>query len=78
MRAVHGILGAVAMVVMFPTGAMLMRILPGRIALWSHGIFQVLALGMLAGAVGLGLNLVENLRAGVGVYLVRICWRYRI
>jgi hypothetical protein len=65
------------MVVIFPTGAMLMRILPGRVALWSHGVMQILALGMLAGAVGLGLKLVEDLRGGVGVYLVRICFGYQ-
>lgn len=60
------------MVVMFPTGAMLMRILPGRLALWIHGVMQILALGVLASAVGLGLELVEDLRGGIGVYLVRI------
>jgi hypothetical protein len=65
------------MVVMFPTGAMLMRVLPGRVALWSHGVMQILALGMLAGTVGLGLKLVEDLRGGIGVYLVRICFGYR-
>jgi hypothetical protein len=69
-RAVHGILAAVAMVVLFPTGAMLVRVLPGRVALWMHALTQITALGVFAGAVGFGLQLVQEVRGKFGLDLV--------
>jgi hypothetical protein len=72
-RAVHGILAAVAMVALFPSGAILMRILPGRAALWMHALVQVAALAVFLGAVGMGLLLVQEVREYIGVDLVRNC-----
>ena len=28
------------MVVLFPVGSILLRVLPGRLAVWVHGVFQ--------------------------------------
>ncbi|KAK4126952.1 hypothetical protein N657DRAFT_630874 [Parathielavia appendiculata] len=66
MRAAHGIMAAVAMVALFPTGAIFMRIFSGRLALWMHALTQVAGLGVFAGAVGLGLQLVSEVRENIG------------
>ncbi|KAK4099462.1 hypothetical protein N658DRAFT_487668 [Parathielavia hyrcaniae] len=70
-RAAHGILAAVAMVALFPTGAVFMRILPGRVALWTHAITQIVGLAVFVGAVGLGLQLVSQVRENIGLDLLR-------
>ncbi|KAL2187149.1 hypothetical protein L209DRAFT_685156, partial [Thermothelomyces heterothallicus CBS 203.75] len=57
----HGILGAAAMVALFPSGAILLRILPSRIGLWVHALMQVLAVCVLVAAVGLGIHLVRDM-----------------
>lgn len=59
-RRVHGIMAAVAMVVLFPIGAILVRVLPAgrpRLAVWVHSGFQTLALCVLVGAAGVGVKL---------------------
>ncbi|KAK4145604.1 uncharacterized protein C8A04DRAFT_26602 [Dichotomopilus funicola] len=61
-RAIHGILGAVAMAVLFPSGSMLMRLFPGKAGLWLHSIMQIIALGILVAAVALGIRLVQQMR----------------
>ena len=68
-RVIHGVLGAIAMVVLFPTGAILVRVFPGRLALWAHAVMQVLALCVFVGAVGLGIHLVQEVR-DLGLNLV--------
>ncbi len=69
MRIIHGVLGAIAMVVLFPGGAILVRVLPGRLALWAHAVVQVMALCVFVGAVGLGIHLVQEVR-DLGLNLV--------
>ncbi|KAK4170910.1 hypothetical protein QBC36DRAFT_341007 [Triangularia setosa] len=59
-RAIHGILAAVSMAILFPSGSILMRIIPGRFAIWAHGISQSVALVVYIAAVGLGLHLVRE------------------
>ncbi|KAL2175073.1 uncharacterized protein P884DRAFT_207376, partial [Thermothelomyces heterothallicus CBS 202.75] len=66
----HGILGAAAMVALFPSGAILLRILPSRIGLWVHALMQVLAVCVLVAAVGLGIHLVQDLQNGTGMNLM--------
>lgn len=61
-RATHGILGAIAMVVLFPGGAILMRVLPGRLAVWMHAVMQIISLAVLIAAVGMGIHLVEEVK----------------
>lgn len=59
------------MVVLFPSGAMLMRLFPGKVGLWLHSIMQVIALGVLIAAVALGIRLVEQMRE-FGIDLVSL------
>lgn len=61
-RRIHGILAALAMVVLFPVGSILMRVVPGRFAIWVHVAFQVLAFGIYVAAAGLGISLVRMVR----------------
>lgn len=62
----HGIVASVVFVVLFPLGSILMRILPGRLALWVHGIFQVLTLMVYIAAVGLGIYLARMVQIPFG------------
>ncbi|KAH8903658.1 hypothetical protein BR93DRAFT_947285 [Coniochaeta sp. PMI_546] len=64
-RTIHGILAAMAFVILFPVGAMAMRLIPGRSALWLHGITQVVAYISFIVAVGLGIWLVQEVRIPV-------------
>ncbi|KAK4222961.1 hypothetical protein QBC38DRAFT_518047 [Podospora fimiseda] len=61
-RYVHGILAALAMVLLFPIGSILLRVLPGKIGLYAHAVFQCLALCIYIAAVGLGIYLVSVVR----------------
>ncbi|KAK3379139.1 hypothetical protein B0T24DRAFT_522608, partial [Lasiosphaeria ovina] len=61
-RTIHGILAALAMVVLFPVGSVAMRLLPGRLALWAHGLFQLAAMCIFIAGVGLGIYLVRMVR----------------
>lgn len=65
-RAIHGILGAVAMVILFPIGSILVRVLPGRFALWGHALAQLVSTCVFIAAVGLGIHLVREVRIPVG------------
>ncbi len=68
-RVVHGILAAMAMVVFFPTGAVLVRFLEGRSALWAHAVVQIFAVSVYVAAVAVGFHLAQEVR-GVGVDFV--------
>ena len=59
-RTIHGILAATSIAVLFPVGGILMRVLPGRLAIWVHAIFQILATCVFIVAAGLGIYLVKN------------------
>jgi len=72
LRAIHGILGAATMVVLFPSGAIFVRIFPAPASVWVHGLLQTLALCVLIAAVALGIRLVQDVRAGTGMDLVRV------
>jgi hypothetical protein len=58
-RRIHGILAALAMVLLFPIGSILMRVIPGRLAVWVHAGFQALAWCVYVAAAGLGIYLVR-------------------
>ncbi|GAB1319253.1 Cytochrome b561 domain-containing protein [Madurella fahalii] len=58
-RRIHGILAALAMVLLFPIGSILLRVLPGRIGFWAHAIFQALAFCVYVAAAALGIYLVR-------------------
>ncbi len=61
-RAIHGILAAVAMVLLFPIGSILIRVIPGRLSLWAHALAQIIAFTVYIAAVGLGIYLVREVR----------------
>lgn len=48
-----------AFVILFPIGSILMRVIPGRFAVWVHAVFQVLAWGVYVAAAALGIYLVR-------------------
>ncbi|KAI1302790.1 hypothetical protein F5Y03DRAFT_195574 [Xylaria venustula] len=58
----HGALAATAFAFVFPLGAILMRVVPGRPALLAHGFAQVLATALYIAGAGLGLYLVSIIR----------------
>jgi hypothetical protein len=61
-RATHGVLAALAMVVLFPWGSILMRVVPGRWAMRVHAAMQVVALSLYLVAVAIGIWLVREVR----------------
>ncbi|KAK7907995.1 hypothetical protein PG985_015298, partial [Apiospora marii] len=61
-RQIHGILAAIAFVGLFPVGAILMRLLPGRLTWIIHGVFQILAYCVYIAAAALGILLVRLVR----------------
>jgi hypothetical protein len=54
-----------AFVVLFPTGAMVIRIVPGRLGLWLHAITQLVAYVSFIAAAGLGIWLVREVQIPV-------------
>ncbi len=67
-RTIHGILAATSIAVLFPVGGILMRVIPGRLAIWVHAIFQIVA------------TIIFIVAAGLGIYPRKEChypgWRY--
>ncbi|KAK7970658.1 hypothetical protein PG988_009731 [Apiospora saccharicola] len=61
-RQIHGILAAIAFVGLFPIGAILMRVVPGRLTWIIHGVFQILAYCVYIAAAALGIVLVRLVR----------------
>ena len=47
-----------------------MRVIPGRLAIWVHAIFQILATCIFIAAAGLGIYLVKNVTLPRGGSLV--------
>ena len=62
LRTIHGILAAVAFVGLFPVGAVLVRVVPGRFTWIIHALTQALAYVMFVGAAVLGLYLVSMVK----------------
>ncbi|KAM7201541.1 hypothetical protein V8F20_004769, partial [Naviculisporaceae sp. PSN 640] len=61
-RAIHGVLAALAMVVLFPSGSIAMRVIPGKYAIWIHAMAQLIAYVVYICAVGLGLYLIREVQ----------------
>lgn len=62
----HGILASLAFVILFPIGSILMRVVPGRLALFAHAGTQVIAVLIYVAAAGLGIHLVSTIRLPFG------------
>ncbi len=50
------------MVVLFPLGSIFMRVIPGRLSIWVHGLMQLIAYTVYIAAVGLGIYLVKEVQ----------------
>ncbi|KAJ4300103.1 hypothetical protein N0V88_002772 [Collariella sp. IMI 366227] len=61
-RRIHGILAALAFLVLFPVGGVIVRIVPARFAALVHGIFQGVALCVWLVAAGLGIMVVNKVK----------------
>lgn len=61
---VHGILASLAFVILFPTGAMIMRVFPSRHVIRIHAAFQVLAYLIYTASFAIGVHLVRTIRIG--------------
>ncbi|KAI1456571.1 hypothetical protein F4805DRAFT_220101 [Annulohypoxylon moriforme] len=58
----HGVIAAIFFAILFPAGAILMRIIPGRHAWWIHGVFQVVAYLLYVAAAALGIRLIQIIK----------------
>ncbi|KAH8195547.1 hypothetical protein TruAng_010284 [Truncatella angustata] len=61
-RLIHGTLAALAFVGIFPVGAILMRVVPGRFVYLVHGITQLVAYVVYICGAALGIYLVRMVR----------------
>lgn len=63
-RTVHGVLAAVAFVVVFPLGAVALRLLPGRLGFWVHAVAQTAGWVLFVVAAALGFVLLREVGNG--------------
>lgn len=63
-RFAHGVLASLAFVVVFPVGAIAIRIIPGRFALFVHAGFQICGYLLYAIGFGMGCWLIREVRFG--------------
>ncbi|KAH8650194.1 hypothetical protein BX600DRAFT_108650 [Xylariales sp. PMI_506] len=61
-RNIHGILAAAAMVGFFPVGAIMVRIVPGRLSWILHAITQIMGYSVYIAAAALGIYLTQMVR----------------
>lgn len=64
-RAVHGFVGAVAFVILFPLGAIFLRIIPGRWSMRIHYFIQIVAWLLYIAGFALGIILLRMLPSGI-------------
>ena len=58
----HGVLSALAFGFFFPLGSILMRVIPGRAALYAHGFTQLFAYATYIAGAGLGIYFISLTR----------------
>lgn len=63
-RIIHGALAAVAFVILFPLGAIALKIIPNRAGFFSHVLVQMAAWIIYIAAAALGFQLVKEFRIG--------------
>jgi hypothetical protein len=63
-RLAHGVIACLAFVIFFPLGAIFMRILPGRLSIIVHALFQLFAYVLYIIAFGLGVWMASTIRFG--------------
>lgn len=65
--AAHGILACLAFVVLFPLGAIFLRVIPGRWSIHAHWMVQMLAWVLHIAAFALGVELMKGLELSWGI-----------
>lgn len=63
-RLAHGVIACLAFVIFFPLGAIFMRILPGRLSIIMHALFQLFAYVLYIIAFALGCWMASTLKFG--------------
>jgi hypothetical protein len=63
-RMAHAVLASLAFVIFFPSGAIAVRILPGRLAVLVHFVLQIFGYLVFIAAAGLGLWVATTVRFG--------------
>jgi hypothetical protein len=61
-RTIHGILACLAFAVLFPIGAIFMRLVPGRFAIWIHAATQVVAYIVFIAGAALGFWMIQQVQ----------------
>lgn len=64
LRLAHGVLAALAFVIFFPAGAISIRLINGKLALWMHVFFQVTAYLVYIAAFVIGVILARQFQFG--------------
>lgn len=64
LRLAHGVLAALAFVIFFPAGAISIRLINGKLALWMHVFFQVTAYLVYLAAFVIGVILARQFEFG--------------
>jgi hypothetical protein len=77
-RFAHGVLACLAFVVFFPVGAISIRIIPGRFALFVHALFQICGYILYTIAFGMGCWLIREVRYGNFDLVSLLCARSTI
>ncbi|EAA32872.2 hypothetical protein GE21DRAFT_6439 [Neurospora crassa] len=57
---IHGIIAALAFVILFPLGSIPIRLLPGRLAVFAHATWQLSTLIVYLAAAGLGIHVMNR------------------
>lgn len=74
----HGILAFLAFVILFPLGALLIRLASFRLLAWTHGGLQIFAFALFIAAAGLGIyiangaNYLDEPHAVIGLLLLAV------
>lgn len=70
-RAAHGVLACLAFVILFPLGAVSLRVIPGRWSYHAHWVVQMLAWVLYVAAFALGVDLVRGtgFPGGIGEFV---------
>lgn len=69
-RSAHGIIATIAFVILFPLGAILLRIIPGHWSVRIHYFVQIIAWLLYIAGFALGVVLLRMLPSGAGQSLV--------
>ncbi|KAK0744859.1 hypothetical protein B0T21DRAFT_407933 [Apiosordaria backusii] len=75
-RTIHGILASLAMVVLFPLGSIILRVLPRKWGLWVHAVFQILSTCIYVAAAAIGIHLVKTVKIPTGSLLTNSSTNY--